>query len=182
MTPFQEELYQLIQDAKKESNAFTTSDEDAGNATHKIIKFAQKWDYKSKYDNLEQEKNNLEAKYNKEKKEVVDKVTKDIVKELIPIIDEIVILAKFATEGSPLERGIKLTLSNFEKFLKRRDGGIIRPKLGQELDPVRHQAISAEHVTNHHGNTVSEIYRYGYFVLQQVIREAEVKVKCGIKS
>jgi len=182
MTPFQEELYTLIQETKRESTAFTSSSEDAGNDTHKIIKFAQKWDFKEKFENLSQEKDQLQSKYDKEQQQVIDKVTKTLVKELVPVIDEIIILAKFTKEGSPVERGIKVVLSNIEKLLQRRGGGVIRPLIGQVLDPVRHQAISAEQVPNHYGNTISEIYRYGYFVLGQVIREAEVKVKCGIKA
>ncbi len=182
MTPFQEELYRLIQETKKESNAFTSSSEDAGNETHKIIKFAQKWDFKDKFEKLSQEKEQLQSKYDKEQKIAVDKATKSLVKELVPIIDEIIILAKFTKEGSPVERGIKLILSNIEKLLQRRSGGVIRPQIGQALDPVKHQAISAEQAANHYGNTISEVYRYGYFVLGQVIREAEVKVKCGIKA
>lgn len=182
MTPFQEELYRLIQEAKKESNAFTTPTEEAGNETHKIIKFAQKWDFKDRFEKLSAEKEQLQSSYEKEQQSIIDKTTKILIKELIPIIDEVIILLKFAKEGSPLERGLKLVLSNFEKLLQRRKGGVIRPQIGQVLDPIKHQAISAEQVPNHYGNTISEIYRYGYFILGQVIREAEVKVKCGIKN
>jgi molecular chaperone GrpE len=182
MTPFQEELYRLIQDLKQEASPFTSSAEDAGSETHKIIKFAQKWDFKEKHDLLSKEKEQMESKFTKEQQMVTDKLTKNLVKELVPIVDEVFILSKFTPEGTPLERGIKLMLTNIERFLKRRDGGIIRPTIGQELDPVRHQAISAEQVPNHHGNTISEIYRYGYYVMGQVVREAEVKVKCGIKN
>lgn len=182
MTPFQEELYRLIQESKKESNAFTTPSEEAGNETHKIIKFSQRWDFKDKFEKLSEEKEQLQGKYEKEQQQVVDKTTKTLIKEILPVIDEVIILSKFTKEGSPLERGIKLVLSNFEKILQRRKGGVIRPQIGQALDPVKHQAVSAEQVPNHYGNTISEIYRYGYFILGQVIREAEVKVKCGIKS
>ena len=180
MTPFQEELYRLIQEAKSESNAFTSSSEEAGNETHKIIKFAQKWDFKDKFENLEKEHEQLKEKNERDQKQSADKLTKVIVKELIPIIDEIIVLGKFVKEGSPLERSLKVVLSNLEKLLKRREGGIIRPKIGEALDPIRHQAISAEQVPNHYGNTISEVYRYGYYILNQVVREAEVKVKCGI--
>lgn len=182
MTPFQEELYRLIQDSKKESSAFTSAAEDAGNETHKIIKFSQKWDYKDKYENLVKEKEQVEEKYSKDQQQIVDKVTKTLIKEVIPLIDELFTLYKFTSNGSPIERGIKLVLSNFEKFLKRRNGGIIRPNLGEDLDPIKHQAVSAEQDPKHHGNTISEVYRYGYFVMGQVVREAEVKVKCGVKN
>jgi molecular chaperone GrpE len=182
MTPFQEHLYRLVQDAKKESNAFTSSDEDAGNETHKIVKFSQKWDFKDKYEVTLAEKEKLEAKYTRDMHQREEKITKSLIKELLPIMDEMFLLSKFADEGSPLDKGIKITLSNLEKFLHRHQGGIIRPAIGEELDPVKHQAVSAEQDPKHHGNTVSEVYRYGYFVLGKVVREAEVKVKCGVKK
>lgn len=182
MTPFEEELYRLNQELKSDANAFTSSAEDAGNATQKIIRFAQKWDFKEKYEALAKEKDQLEERYAREHKEIADKITKTLTKELLPIIDELFTLINISKVGSPIERSLKIILGNFEKFLVRRDGGIIRPQLGEELDPVRHQAVSAEQDPKHHGNTISEIFRYGYFVMNQVVREAEVKVKCGVKN
>ena len=182
MTPFQEELYRLLQSAKQESNAFTSPTEDAGNETHKIIKFSQKWDFKEKHEQLTAEKDTLETKFEKSKQHTVNTVTKSVVKELVPIIDELFTLSKHTTGATPLDRGLNIALTNLEKFLQRRQGGVIRPKIGEQLDPVRHQAVSAEQDPSHHGNSVSEVYRYGYYVMGKVIREAEVKVKCGVKN
>lgn len=182
MTPFQEELYRLIQDIKKESNAFTSAAEDAGSETNKIIKFSQKWDFKEKFNDADKEKEDLKEKLAKDRQIIIEKITKSLVKELVPIIDELFTLSNFTASGSPVERGIKLTLSNFEKFLERRDGGIIKPNIGEVLNPKKHQAVSAEQDPSHYGNTISEVYRFGYYVLNQVVREAEVKVKCGVSE
>lgn len=182
MTPFEEELFRLLQDSRKESNAFTTEEEDSGNDVNKIIRFARKWDYKEKFDQKIKEYEAQLTQANKEKLVVARKATKDLVKELIPIIDETFILAKFVEPGTAMDRGVKLMLNNMEEILIRRKGSIIRPIVGEELDPNRHKAISAEEVPGHVGNTIEEVYRYGYSVMGQIVREAEVKVKCGVKK
>jgi len=182
MTPFQEELYRLVQDSRKEVNAFTSADEDSGNDIHKIIKFANIWDYKEKYDQKTKELEDSIQQATKDKLLLVRKATKDLIKELIPIIDETFILYNFVESGTALERGIKLMLINLEDILTRRKGLIIKPRIGEEFDPARHKAISAIEVSGYQGNTISEVYRYGYTVLGQIVREAEVKVKCGVKK
>lgn len=182
MTPFQEELYRLVQNTRKETNAFTSADEDSGNDVQKIISFSNTWDYKDKYDKQVKELNNAVEQAEKEKLTIAKKATKDLIKELLPIIDEIFILHNLVEQGTAIERGIKLMLINLEELLTRRKGSIIKPKIDEELDPARHKAISAVEVPGHHGNTISEVYRYGYSVLGQVVREAEVKVKCGVKK
>lgn len=182
MTPFEEEVFRLVQDCRKESNAFTTADEDSGNDLNKIIRFARKWDYKEKFDEKVKEYESALTQANKEKLVVARKATKDLVKELIPVIDETFLLHSHMEKGTALERGVKLMLNNLEEILTRRKGGIIRPVVGEELDPEKHKAISAEEVRGHVGNTIAEVYRYGYIVMGQVVREAEVKVKCGVKK
>lgn len=179
MTPFQEELYRLFQDARKESNAFTSVEEDQGGDLQKIVRFAQKWDFKIKYDKLIEERDAAKLKYERDKLVIAKKATQYVIRELIPIIDQMFILQSNVEKNSPLEKGVQLVLDNAEQILLRRKGGIIRPSIGEELDPAKHKAISAEEVPGHRGNTISEVYRYGYFVLGTIIREAEVKVKCG---
>jgi molecular chaperone GrpE (heat shock protein) len=182
VTPFQEALYRLLQEVKQEATAFTSASEDAGNETHKIIKFAQNWDFKTQHDELAEENKKLKVKILQERQLLLSKVTKALVKELVPIMDELFTLAHITQDGTPVDRGLKISLNNFEKFLERHDGGLIKPKLGDPIDPTKHQVIKAEQDPTHYGNTVAEVYRYGYTILGQVIREAEVKVKCGISK
>jgi len=181
MTSFQEELFRLIQDCKRETNVFTSVDEDSGNEVSKIVKFAQKWDYKEKHDKLAADAVALNERVAKELKIANEKIGRSFFKELAPIIDELFVASKLVESNSPAERGLKIALNNLEKMLARKEGGLIRPNIGEELDPNRHKAIAAEQVPGHIGNTISEVCRYGYYCLGQVIREAEVKVKCGIK-
>lgn len=180
MTPFQEELFRLIQECKQESNAFTSSEEDSGNEVGKIIKFSQKWDFKEKHDKATSELAAINGRLEKELKIITDKVGKNFFRELVPLIDEFFIISKLVKVDTPEDRAVRIILTNLEKLLERKNGYIVKPKVGEEMNPTLHKVISAEQVVGHSGNTISEVYRYGYVVLDQVIREAHVKVKCGV--
>lgn len=182
MTPFQEELYRLIQDCKTESNAFTSSQEDAGNEVTRLIKFSNDWDFKSNYVAAKKEIETLNTKLSAEKADAEIRTIRVITKELIPIIDDLFLLLKVAATNSSIEKTVKLLLVNFESYLRRHEGGFIRPKIGEALDPIRHKAVAVVEVPIHIGNTIEEIYRIGYYIKNQVLREAEVKVKCGARK
>lgn len=180
MTPFQEELYRLLQDTRKGVDPFATHDEDAATDIQRIVGFSEKWDCKSQLEKLQQDLKLAQEKAELDKKSGMTKVVKALIKEVVPIIDEIFLLQNFVDRGSPIDKGLQIILANFEKYLANKEGGIIRPQVGEDLDPSKHKAVSAEEVVGHRGNTISQVYRYGYFVLNQIVREAEVKVTCGI--
>jgi molecular chaperone GrpE len=182
MTPFQEELYALFQEAKSEATAFTTEAQDAGGDMQKIINFSNKWDFKNEYHKSEKAFTEYKARTEREKLVLAHQATKALIKELIPVIDDCFTLMNLVEKGSSLERGVKIILTNLEKILTRRKGCIIIPEIGESADPEKHRFIEAEEVVGHIGNTVSQVYRYGYSVLGQIIREAEVKVKCGVQD
>lgn len=181
MTPFEEDLYRLLQDSKKQIDAFSSAEQDAALDLQKILQFSAKWDFKSKYDKVAKDYDELKTKFNKEKELFGLQATRSVMKEFILILDECFMLEKFVAKGSELERAVRLIISNMEKMLTRRGGGIIKPVIGEEADPSKHRFIEAEEVKGYSGNTVDKVFRYGYYVMGQVVREAEVKVKCGVK-
>lgn len=180
MTPFQEELYRLLQDTRKSVDPFSTQDEDAARDIQQIVGFSEKWDCKEQLEKSQQDLRAFQEKAEQEKKVGMTKVVKSLIKEVVPIIDEIFLLQNFVERGGPIDKGLQIILVNFEKYLGNKDGGIIRPQVGEDLDPSKHRAVSAEEVVGHKGNTISQVYRYGYYVLNQIVREAEVKVMCGV--
>jgi len=182
MTPFQEDLYRLIQEIRKDTNPFTTVEQDAGSDVQRIVAFSNKWDSKEKLDVLTDKYEKLLKSSQMDKQLAAYHAIKGVVKEMIPIIDEAYILSQHVDEDSTLGRAVQLVISNMENILTRRGGGVIKPSINDELDPSKHKAVVAEEVVGHRGNTISEVYRYGYYVLGKVIREAEVKVTCGVKA
>lgn len=182
MTPFQENLYRLIQDCKQESNAFTSPQEDTGNEVTRLIKFAEEWDYRTKFENVQKANEQLNAKATQEKTEAETKAVRTVTKELIPIVDDLFLLLKLSGENASINKTVKLLLINFESFLRRHDGSFIRPKVGESLNPARHKAVSVVEVPYAVDSTIEEVYRVGYMIKNQVLREAEVKVRCSVKS
>jgi len=182
MTPFQEELYRLIQDCKQQNNAFTSAHEDAGNEVTRLVKFSNEWDFKDKFENVNKANEQLTNRLSQEKSEAEARTVKNITRELIPIIDDLFLLLKVASDSAAISKTVKMLIINFETYLRRHNGGFIRPKIGEAFNPTKHKAVSVVGVAVHTGNTVEEIYRIGYFVENQVLREAEVKVKCAVSS
>lgn len=180
MTPFQEELYRLIQDCKLESNAFTSSQEDAGNEITRLMKFSTSWDFKDKYEAAKKENEELQAKLAAERASVEAKTIKNITQELIPIIDDLFLLLEVSSENLAIKKTVRLLLSNCEAFLRRHEGGIIKPKIGEALNPVKHKAVAVVETNVGVGTIIEEVFRVGYFVKNQVLREAEVKVRCVV--
>jgi len=182
MTPFQEELYRLLQDCKQESNAFTSAQEDAGNEITRLIKFSNAWDFKDKFENVNKANEQLNTKLAQEKAEAETRTIKSITRELIPIVDDLFLLLRVSSDNDAINKTVRLLLVNFEGYLKRHGGGFIRPKIGEALNPAKHKAVSVIEVPVHTGNTIEEVFRIGYYIENQVLREAEVKVKCAVKT
>lgn len=182
MTPFQENLYRLIQDCKQESNAFTSSQEDTGNEVTRLIKFAEEWDYKTKFENLQKTNEQLNAKLAQEKAEAETRAIRTVTRELIPIVDDLFLLHKLTEENVAINKTVKLLLVNFESFLRRHDGSIIKPKIGEAFNPTKHKAVAVVEVSVQCESAIEEVYRVGYMIKSHVLREAEVKVRCATKS
>jgi molecular chaperone GrpE (heat shock protein) len=182
MTPFQEELFRLIQDCKQESNAFTSSQEDAGNEITRLSKFSEEWDFKSKFENVQKINEQLNNKLAQEKIEAETRAIRTITKELIPIVDDLFLLLKVSAEDAAINKTVKLLLVNFESYLRRHDGAFIRPKIGEALNPIKHRAVAVVEAPLAVTSTIEEVYRIGYIIKNQVLREAEVKVRCAVKS
>lgn len=182
MTPFQEELYRLIQDCKLENNAFTSPQEDVGNEITKLVGFSNEWDFKEKYDTLKKDNDKLQAELQLFKVNSETKITKSITQEIVPIIDDLFLLLSVSKENPSIYKTIKLLLVNIEGFLRRHEGGIIRPKAGEVFDPLKHKAVSVVETSSGQGSTIEEVYRAGFFIKNTVLREAEVKVRCAIRN
>jgi molecular chaperone GrpE (heat shock protein) len=179
MTPFQEELYRLVQDIRKKTDPFTSPEQDAATDLQKIVEFANKWDFKTKFDVTRANTEKALKLAKRENQVSALNAYLSMAKEFIPIVDQAYIMLKHVDINSSLGRGAQLILSHMEDVFTSRGGTVIRPSIEDIFDPKIHKAVSAEEKPGHRGNTVSEIYRFGYTLFGKVIREAEVKVTCG---
>lgn len=123
---------------------------------------------------------NLRARAEKERGQMADFFKAMVVKDFLPVIDNLERALKHAPKelsDSDYIKGIQGVANQLEKVLS--DMGVERIKtIGEHFDPLFHEAISME---NGDGNDelVSEELQPGYKIGNEVIRHAMVRVKKG---
>lgn len=104
----------------------------------------------------------------------------DVVRELLPVIDNFERALKHLPkelEGNDYIKGVQVVVKQFEKTLA--DLGVERIKtVGEPFDPHLHEAVSMEEGQGEH-EIVSEELQAGYRLGNDVLRHAMVKVKAG---
>jgi len=107
-----------------------------------------------------------------------DMVKANVVRELLPVIDNFDRALKHAPKdlkNDDYVKGVQNIVKQFEKTLE--DMGVQRIKtVGQHFDPRLHEAISMDGSDGTH-EVVSEELQPGYVLGDNVIRHAMVKVK-----
>ena len=112
-------------------------------------------------------------------KETEDKVrfaNQAVVKDFLPIIDNIEMALQHTEEGSPLREGIMLTIKSFKDVLSRHGVTEINSEIGTVFDPAVHEAIMMDNLAEYENNTVTLCVQKGYILNDRVIRPAKVKV------
>jgi len=181
MTPFQEELYRLVQNIKKSQNPFSSEAQEAGTDINQIIAFAEKWDFKAKYEALKEHNKNALTLAKNENKLLTVKAVRKLTNEFIPIVDQAYAMRKYVEPDTDLARGLNVIISNMEEIFTRNHGQVIVPVVGEDLDPSLHKAVEAEQSNEFAGTRVAEVYRYGYSIMGVILRPAEVKVVYGTR-
>ena len=111
-------------------------------------------------------------------KETEDKVrfaNQAVVKDFLPVIDNIEMALQHTEEGSPLREGIMLTIKSFKDVLSRHGVTEINSEIGTVFDPAVHEAIMMDNLAEYENNTVTLCVQKGYILNDRVIR-AKVKV------
>ena len=112
-------------------------------------------------------------------KETEDKVrfaNQAVVKDFLPVIDNIEMALQHTEEGSPLREGIMLTIKSFKDVLSRHGVTEINSEIGTDFDPAVHEAIMMDNLAEYENNTVTLCVQKGYILNDRVIRPAKVKV------
>ena len=83
--------------------------------------------------------------------------------------------AKGGGDGKPLLEGIEMVLKNFLEILGRHGINTISA-VGAPFDPAKHEAIAQIASLEHDPNTVVEEHQKGYYILDRLLRPAQVIV------
>ena len=143
----------------------------------------------SQGDKLEQEKRDLHDRLlrtaaefenfkRRSKKEIDDAATRgreQLLKELLPALDNLERALKHASANDPLAIGVQQTekqlLQALEKF------GVVRfSSVGKPFDPSVHDAIQQQETSEHPPGTVASEFASGYMIGPRLLRPAMVAV------
>lgn len=172
-----------------EENAEETSEE---TATEENIEFAggELGILKKQVENLEnilKEKNeeilrraadldNYRKRLTKETEDKIRYANQAVVKDFLPVMDNIEMSLMHAEEGSPLRQGIELTIKSFKDALSRHGVVEVNSEIGTMFDPAVHEAIMMDNNPEFENNAITLCVQKGYLLNERVIRPAKVKV------
>lgn len=112
-------------------------------------------------------------------KETDDKIkfaNQSVIKDFIPVMDNIELTLQHTEEGSPLRQGIELTIKSFKDTLSKHGVEEINSELGTIFDPSIHEAILMDSNAEYENNAITLCVQKGYILNGRVIRPAKVKV------
>lgn len=109
----------------------------------------------------------------------------DLVKDLLPILDNLELALKSASEEEKatngLLEGIELTRREILRVLEKHDVKQI-DALGVQFDPSFHEAVMREETDDHPENTVTTELQKGYLMHDRLIRPSMVAVAMPVKK
>ena len=121
---------------------------------------------------------NFKKRVAREKEEAIRYGNEALVKDLLPILDNLeraVEHAELGGNGKPLLAGIELVLKGFLEVLEKHGVTQISAK-GEPFNPHKHEAFAQVESTDHEPNTVVEELHKGYFMADRLLRPSLVSV------
>lgn len=112
-------------------------------------------------------------------KETDDKIkfaNQSVIKDFIPVMDNMELTLVHTEEGSPLRQGIELTIKSFRDTLSKHGVEEINAEIGTIFDPAVHEAILMDNNSEYENNAITLCVQKGYILNGRVIRPAKVKV------
>ncbi len=131
-----------------------------------------------KFLRLAAEMDNTRKRLEREREEAVSYANEQIIKELLPVIDNLERAVQHADKDSDaktLLEGVKITLRSFISTLER-FGCKPFESVGKPFDPAYHEAIMQQETSDHPENTVVQEYQRGYILKDRLLRPAMVVV------
>ena len=127
-----------------------------------------------KYLRVTAEYDNFRKRTVKEKEGIYSDAVVDVLKNILPVMDNLERALQFSDAGKILE-GLKMIYSQFGDSLARIGVEEIKSD-GEPFDPAIHNAVFHEEDENQPDNTITETLQKGYIKSDKVIRPAMVRV------
>lgn len=130
---------------------------------------------------LQADFDNYKKRAAKEKEDLWNYASEEIVKELLPVLDNFErALSSLGEKGDNKDKvgyiqGVQMVYNQFIEVLKK-EGLEEIPALGEPFDPNIHHAVAQESKDDCEDNFIIEVYQKGYKLKDKVIRPSMVKV------
>ena len=123
---------------------------------------------------LTAEYDNYRKRTSKEKEGIYTEACTDVLKEMIPVLDNLE--RAISVEGSveDIKKGIEMTIKGFQTSFEKL--GVEEIDASGEFDPNYHQAVMHIQDENLGTNSIAEVFQKGYKRGDKVIRYTVVKV------
>jgi len=187
-----EETRKIHEASNADSNIEERTPEDSASQDSEVKKLRQELDAKCEevrvnYDRFVRqvaELENFKKRATREKDEAVRFANESLVRDLLPVIDNLeraVAHAQGGGNGKPLVEGVEMVLKGLLDVLAKHGVAQILA-VGQPFDPEKHEAMAQVESENHAPNTVIEEHHKGYLLKDRLLRPALVTVAMLLKT
>jgi len=118
---------------------------------------------------------NIQKQSHKQLQDVMDKANGSLLQQLLPLMDEMEILATRDADKEKLVQGMGMVLKKMQKVMEAEGVHAIDAE-GRPFDPYRHDAVIEVETGEEPDGTVVEEVRRGYMYKDRVLRASVVKV------
>jgi molecular chaperone GrpE len=118
---------------------------------------------------------NIQKQSHKRMQEFMDKANGGLLQQLLPLMDEMEILATRDADKEKLVQGMGMVLKKMQKVMEGEGVRAIEAE-GRLFDPYRHDAVMEVETLEEPDGTVVEEVRRGYMYKDRVLRASVVKV------
>jgi len=133
-------------------------------------------DYYNRLARVQADYENYRRRTRQEKEEFYKYASEQLIVALLPVLDNFG--RALAAEGQSIENfksGVEMIYRQLQDVLHA-EGLAPVPAVGEQFDPVKHEAVLQAESDEHPDNTVIEELQRGYYLKEKVIRPAMVKV------
>lgn len=126
---------------------------------------------------------NYKKRATREKADAIRYANESLVKDLLPVLDNLERALRYAQgggNGKPLLDGIEMVRKDFLEILGRHGVSQVSA-VGERFDPSKHEAVAQVESKEQDPNTVVDEYRKGYYLLDRLLRPAQVTVAKGLE-
>ena len=172
-----EEVKNEIENNSEEVNNNNNEETISENSTsEELDKLKQELeDVKDRHTRLIAEFDNLKKRNAKERDMLYNSIMSDVVKSLLPVIDNLEKAASAESKDEEYKKGVEMCLGQFKDVLKA-NGVTEIEAVGKPFDPELHEAISMIQDPNLGEKVIAQEYRKGYKIGNRVIRHSLVIV------